>query len=207
MAERKPGAPTTGKPQSGPPAPPSPPAQTATRAKDGRKAWVKKTPVEVVLEQIGKQEEKVNDLREPQNSHYLLGHAATHQRTRFGVRLFCTELRPVETAIKASIVCSAQRRRGVRLGCRWSRKADYVLAVTQDILERIFRERGCGASRLFRASRSPELDDRGYSVQSTLKRCHYTFLNNSERLILSARAILFVIAKVVFFSPRSTAPM
>ncbi len=30
----------------------------------GRKAWVKKTPVEVVLEQIGKQEEKVVEMRE-----------------------------------------------------------------------------------------------------------------------------------------------
>jgi len=30
----------------------------------GRKAWVKKTPVEVVLEQIGKQEEKVAGMRE-----------------------------------------------------------------------------------------------------------------------------------------------
>jgi hypothetical protein len=29
----------------------------------GRKAWIKKTPVEVVLEQIGKQEEKVADMR------------------------------------------------------------------------------------------------------------------------------------------------
>jgi hypothetical protein len=30
----------------------------------GRKAWVKKTPVEVVLEQIDKQEEKVAGMRE-----------------------------------------------------------------------------------------------------------------------------------------------
>ena len=30
----------------------------------GRRAWVKKTPVEVVLEQIGKQEEKVVEMRE-----------------------------------------------------------------------------------------------------------------------------------------------
>jgi hypothetical protein len=30
----------------------------------GRKAWVKKTPVEIVLEQIGKQEEKVAGMRE-----------------------------------------------------------------------------------------------------------------------------------------------
>jgi hypothetical protein len=29
----------------------------------GRKAWIKKTPVEIVLEQIGKQEEKVADMR------------------------------------------------------------------------------------------------------------------------------------------------
>lgn len=29
----------------------------------GRKPWVKRTPVEVVLEQIGKQEEKVAELR------------------------------------------------------------------------------------------------------------------------------------------------
>jgi hypothetical protein len=68
MAERKHGAPLTGKPQSQPPNPPTPatnpPAKTTTGAKEGRKPWVKKTPVEVVLEQIGKQEEKVNDLRE-----------------------------------------------------------------------------------------------------------------------------------------------
>jgi len=30
----------------------------------GRKPWIKKTPVEVVLEQIGKQEEKVVEMRE-----------------------------------------------------------------------------------------------------------------------------------------------
>jgi hypothetical protein len=38
------------------------PAKTAggaTPATPGRKAWIKKTPVEVVLEQIGKQEERV----------------------------------------------------------------------------------------------------------------------------------------------------
>ena len=33
-------------------------------AQAGRKAWVKKTPVEIVLEQIGKQEEKVAEMRE-----------------------------------------------------------------------------------------------------------------------------------------------
>jgi hypothetical protein len=36
----------------------------ATEPKAGRKPWVKKTPVEVVLEQIAKQEDKVNDMRE-----------------------------------------------------------------------------------------------------------------------------------------------
>jgi hypothetical protein len=30
----------------------------------GRKPWIKKTPVEIVLEQIGKQEEKVAEMRE-----------------------------------------------------------------------------------------------------------------------------------------------
>jgi hypothetical protein len=38
------------------------PAAAATAT--GRRAWVKKTPVEVVLEQIGKQEEKVAGMRE-----------------------------------------------------------------------------------------------------------------------------------------------
>lgn len=37
---------------------PAPPADT------GRKPWIKKTPIEVVLEQIGKQEAHVADLRE-----------------------------------------------------------------------------------------------------------------------------------------------
>jgi hypothetical protein len=37
-------------------------APTATLT-SSRKAWVKKTPVEVVLEQIGKQEEKVAEMR------------------------------------------------------------------------------------------------------------------------------------------------
>ena len=36
------------------------PAATSTSS---RKAWVKKTPVEVVLEQIDKQEEKVGEMR------------------------------------------------------------------------------------------------------------------------------------------------
>jgi hypothetical protein len=33
-------------------------------ANTGRKAWVKKTPVEVVLEQLNKQEERVAGMRE-----------------------------------------------------------------------------------------------------------------------------------------------
>jgi hypothetical protein len=36
------------------------PSESSTTA---RKAWTKKTPVEVVLEQIGKQEKKVVDMR------------------------------------------------------------------------------------------------------------------------------------------------
>lgn len=64
MVERKTGTPAAGKPQPQQPAPPGTPAQTGTGATAGRKPWVKKTPVEVVLEQIGKQEKKVNDLRE-----------------------------------------------------------------------------------------------------------------------------------------------
>jgi hypothetical protein len=36
---------------------------TTTAASTGRKPWIKKTPVEVVLEQIGKQEAKVADMR------------------------------------------------------------------------------------------------------------------------------------------------
>ena len=41
-----------------PTAAPTPETSTA-----GRKAWIKKTPVEIVLEQIGKQEEKVAEMR------------------------------------------------------------------------------------------------------------------------------------------------
>jgi hypothetical protein len=37
---------------------------TATTTSTGRKPWVKKTPVEVVLEQIYKQEQKVAEMRE-----------------------------------------------------------------------------------------------------------------------------------------------
>ena len=39
-------------------------ATAGSTSSTGRKAWVKKTPVEVVLEQIGKQEEKVAEMRE-----------------------------------------------------------------------------------------------------------------------------------------------
>jgi len=39
-------------------------ASPTTAQNNGRKAWVKKTTVEVVLEQIGKQEEKVAGMRE-----------------------------------------------------------------------------------------------------------------------------------------------
>jgi hypothetical protein len=38
-------------------------ARSTAPSTPGRKAWIKKTPVEVVLEQIGKQEEKVADMR------------------------------------------------------------------------------------------------------------------------------------------------
>jgi hypothetical protein len=51
MTPKKAAAPTTAAPTK---------AATAT----SRRAWVKKTPVEVVLEQIGKQEEKVAGMRE-----------------------------------------------------------------------------------------------------------------------------------------------
>jgi hypothetical protein len=40
----------------------APSTSTATSA-SSRKPWIKKTPVEIVLEQIGKQEEKVADMR------------------------------------------------------------------------------------------------------------------------------------------------
>jgi hypothetical protein len=43
---------------------PTPPQSTTTGTSTGRKPWIKKTPVEVVLEQITKQEEKVTEMRE-----------------------------------------------------------------------------------------------------------------------------------------------
>jgi hypothetical protein len=56
MVERKEERPPTAKAQ--------PRASESSTEKAGRKPWVKKTPVEVVLEQIAKQEDKVNDMRE-----------------------------------------------------------------------------------------------------------------------------------------------
>jgi hypothetical protein len=40
------------------------PQKTAPEATAGRKGWVKKTPTEVVLEQLGKQETRVAEMRE-----------------------------------------------------------------------------------------------------------------------------------------------
>jgi len=44
-----------------PAATPTPPSTSTSTS--SRKVWVKKTPVEIVLEQIGKQEEKVAEMR------------------------------------------------------------------------------------------------------------------------------------------------
>jgi len=46
--------------KSAPPAPFTPAPATANTT---RKTWIKKTPVDVVLDQIGKQEKKVVDMR------------------------------------------------------------------------------------------------------------------------------------------------
>lgn len=71
MAEKKTGGSQSGKsggaPATPPPTPPPPATGQAAETeaeKSGRKPWVKKTPIEHVLEQIGKQEERVNGLRE-----------------------------------------------------------------------------------------------------------------------------------------------
>jgi hypothetical protein len=40
------------------------PQAKAQPAKEGRKPWVKKSPVDVVLDQIAKQEQKVNTMRD-----------------------------------------------------------------------------------------------------------------------------------------------
>jgi hypothetical protein len=42
---------------------PEPSGATPSASASTRKPWIKKTPVEVVLEQIGKQEEKVAEMR------------------------------------------------------------------------------------------------------------------------------------------------
>ena len=47
-----------------PPPAAAPSSRAAASTSTGRKPWVKKTPVEVVLEQISKQEEKVAEMRE-----------------------------------------------------------------------------------------------------------------------------------------------
>jgi hypothetical protein len=39
------------------------PSTSTAPSTPSRKPWIKKTPVEIVLEQIGKQEEKVADMR------------------------------------------------------------------------------------------------------------------------------------------------
>ena len=44
--------------------PGQPPQSTGASTTSTRKAWVKKTPVDVVLEQIAKQEDRVNELRD-----------------------------------------------------------------------------------------------------------------------------------------------
>ena len=41
----------------------TPAAPSASTSTTNRKPWIKKTPVEIVLEQIGKQEEKVAEMR------------------------------------------------------------------------------------------------------------------------------------------------
>ena len=41
-----------------------PNSSTTTGSTTGRKPWIKKTPVEVVLEQIDKQEQKVSEMRQ-----------------------------------------------------------------------------------------------------------------------------------------------
>ncbi|MGA8087636.1 MAG: hypothetical protein WCA10_10035 [Terracidiphilus sp.] len=54
----------TSSPVAAKPTPAAPPQSTTTGTSTGRKPWIKKTPVEVVLEQITKQEEKVTEMRE-----------------------------------------------------------------------------------------------------------------------------------------------
>lgn len=61
--ERKTGAASKPQPEA-PPASTESSGQPAEGSKKERRPWVKKTPVEHVLEQIGKQEKKVADMRE-----------------------------------------------------------------------------------------------------------------------------------------------
>ena len=60
MTTQKAAPTTSGKPASGA----RQGAAAATTTSTGRKPWIKKTPVEVVLEQIGKQEARAAELRE-----------------------------------------------------------------------------------------------------------------------------------------------
>jgi len=48
-------------------APPSRPAATSGTTTTGRKPWVRRSPVEVVLEQIHRQEKRVAEMREELN--------------------------------------------------------------------------------------------------------------------------------------------
>jgi hypothetical protein len=59
MTPQKPAPATSGKAAAGA----TQGAAVTTAISTGRKPWIKKTPVEVVLEQIGKQEEKVAEMR------------------------------------------------------------------------------------------------------------------------------------------------
>ena len=45
-------------------APASSKSQPSNAATSARKSWIRRGPVEIVLEQIGKQERKVNEMRE-----------------------------------------------------------------------------------------------------------------------------------------------
>jgi hypothetical protein len=47
-----------------PAAEPEPAPASAAASSTGRKPWIKRTPIEVVLEQIGKQESRVAEMRE-----------------------------------------------------------------------------------------------------------------------------------------------
>ena len=64
MAGRKKDAAETSKPQTGSPPPASSEGSGQPTTESKRKPWIKKTPVEHVLDQIGKQEKKVADMRE-----------------------------------------------------------------------------------------------------------------------------------------------